>query len=115
MATHLPHRLLQIPQIHHRQSLQEAGDHEDHGRQLRLLQRPQEVVQDQEDRPRRVLLEGIQPRSVHVQVQIGRRCCHRSVHGFRIPQQPFRGETGRQNPVCSDQISAEDEPQGFGR
>lgn len=66
MASNLPHKLIQVPPIVHRQGSQEARDHEDRHRQ------DHQEIQNQEDRPRRDQPQGIQPRPIALQVQVGR-------------------------------------------
>lgn len=113
MASHLPDFILQITQIHNWQGVQKARDHENDRRESRRLEPRQEVIQDQKDGPRRDFLEGIEPRLVDLQIQIGRRRGPSPVHGFRIAEQLVRGESCGENPVRSNKTGAEDEPQGI--
>lgn len=56
LSPHLQNYLLQISQIHHRQSLQKARNHENRfNRSKNLYQK----VKDEEDRPRRDFSQGI--------------------------------------------------------
>ncbi|CAL1370912.1 unnamed protein product [Linum trigynum] len=64
----LPHQLLQVPQILHRRSFEEAGDHENRHNQDR-----DEEIQVQEDQSRGDLAQGVKPRPIPLQVQIGSR------------------------------------------
>ncbi|CAN1144334.1 hypothetical protein LINPERHAP2_LOCUS14040, partial [Linum perenne] len=107
----LPHQLLQVPKVLHRQGLQEARDDEDrHRRQDRY-----EEVQVQEDQSRRDLAQGVEPRPLALQVQVrsGRRIG--PVHRLRAPQLSLRREGNRQAPLPSDCAREEDEPQGTAR
>ncbi|GFY80737.1 transmembrane/coiled-coil protein [Actinidia rufa] len=104
VGANLPDHLLQVPQILHRQGLQEARDHED-----RLFHQ-QAQVQGQEDGPRRDQPQGVQPRPLPLQVQVRRRRRHRPLRRLRPPQLPLRGKSRREASVCSGQNRTEDEP-----
>ncbi|CAN0879146.1 hypothetical protein LINGRAHAP2_LOCUS12877, partial [Linum grandiflorum] len=102
----LPHQLLQVPQVLHRQGLEEARDDEDRHRR----QDHHEEVQVQEDQPRRDLPQGVQPRPLALQVQVRR--CRRlgPVHRLRPPELSLRRQSHRQAPVPADRAGEEDEP-----
>lgn len=83
----LPHHLLQIPKILNRQSRQEAGDDED---REPFLQAHRQEIEDQEDGPRRDEPQGVEPRSVPLQVQIRRRRGPRPLRRLRAVELALR-------------------------
>lgn len=102
----LPHELLQVPQTLHRPGREEARDDED---REPFLQADDQEIEDEEDRPRRDEPEGVEPRSVVIQVQIGSRGGARAIRRLRAAELAVRRESRGQAPVPPDRDREEDE------